>query len=171
LFTLNYYFYKIINILKKLLENYLDLKYICNKIYLYWKNYLYSKNSCIQKLLVWKNLRNIKVMKSRWIDSLLCNLKRRIRIVYSTTFVIIMYCCALKYRSPLDIVTIFLIKTIMHWLPLYASRNCSLSILKLLLRIKMSCSNSPSPFTINNCLSPLLSLPPLTPTMMTTMVT
>jgi hypothetical protein len=43
--------------------------------------------------------------------------------------------------------------------------------LKLLPRIKTCCSNTPSPSTINYGLSPLLSLPPLAPTMMIIMVT
>jgi hypothetical protein len=42
--------------------------------------------------------------------------------------------------------------------------------LKLLPRVKTSWSNSPTPFTINNYFSLLLFPPPLTPTMMTTIV-
>jgi len=69
-----------------------------------------------------------------------------------------------------DVVATFLIKTITHWPSLYASRNYSYYVLKLLPKAKAFWSNSPFPSTINNCFSPSLFPPPLTPTMMTTIV-
>jgi hypothetical protein len=104
------------------------------------------------------------------IDCVLCNFRRQIWVASSTTFVKIVYYCALKYSSSLDVVATFLIKTITHWPPLYASKNYKYFVLKLLLRARTSWSNSHFPFTINNCFSPLLYLPLLTPTMMRTIV-
>jgi hypothetical protein len=57
------------------------------------------------------------------VDNLLCNLKRQAQVTSSTTFVKIVYNCALKYRSLLDVVATFFIKTIAHWPPLYVSRS------------------------------------------------
>ncbi len=99
------------------------------------------------------------------IDSLLCNLKRRTRITSSITFVRIVYYCALKYWSPLNVVATFFIKTISHWPPLYVSRSYSYVVLKLLPESITSWSNSPSPFVINNYFFPLQFPFPFRPTM------
>ncbi len=52
------------------------------------------------------------------------------------------------------LLSIFFIKTITHWPPLYTSKNCSYFVLKLLPKAT-SWPNSPFPFVINNCFSPL----------------
>jgi hypothetical protein len=44
----------------------------------------------------------------------------------------IVECCAFKKWFILEVVATFLIKTIMHWPPLYVSRSCSYFVLKLL---------------------------------------
>jgi hypothetical protein len=64
----------------------------------------------------WKNFQNVfeknekeftSFSARQTIDSLLCNLKRQVQITSSTTFVKIVYYCALKYQYPLDVVAIF----------------------------------------------------------------
>jgi hypothetical protein len=92
---------------------------------------------------------------SQKVDSLLCNLRKQAQITSSTTFVKIVYYCALKYQFLLDVVATFLIKTITCWPPLYVSKDYSYYVLKLLPRTITSWSNSPSPFSINNYFSPL----------------
>jgi hypothetical protein len=64
----------------------------------------------------------------------------------------------------------FLIKTVSHWPPLYASKNYSYSIMTLLPKTKTFWSNSPSSFAINNYFSPLIFPYLLTPIMMITIV-
>ncbi len=71
---------------------------------------------------------------------------------------------------PFVVVVTFLIKTIAQWLSLYTWKSCSCYVLKLLLKTRMFWSNSPSPFAINNCCSPLLSPISITPMMMIVMV-
>jgi hypothetical protein len=44
------------------------------------------------------------------IDNLSCNLKRQAQVTSLTTIMRIMYCCAFKYQSLLDVVATFFIK-------------------------------------------------------------
>jgi hypothetical protein len=101
----------------------------------------------------------------------MCNYRRWVQVILSTTFVKIMLCCAFKYWSSFVVVVTFLIKTIPHWPPLYASRSYSYYVLKLLPKAKTSWSDSYFPSVINSYFSFLLSPTPLTPTMMIEMVT
>jgi hypothetical protein len=71
----------------------------------------------------------------RTIDSLLCNLRSLVQVVSSITFLRFVYCYDFKYQSSLDVV-IFLIKTIAHLPPLYASKSCTYFVLKLLSRAR-----------------------------------
>ncbi len=64
----------------------------------------------------------------------------------------------------------FFIKTITHWPPLYASRSCSYSIMKLLPIIKTSWSNFPFQFVIIKFFHPCYPFLHFTWIMMTTMV-
>jgi len=94
----------------------------------------------------------------RTIDSLLCNLRRLIQVVSSITFLRFVYYYDFKYQFSLDVV-VFLIKTIVHLPPLYASKSCPYFVLKLLSRARTFWSNSHFPSTINNFLSPCYPLP------------
>ncbi len=116
------------------------------------------------KKMRWKKFTSLNA--SQVVDNLLCNLRRRTWIASSITFMKMVYCCVLKYWSPLDVIATFLIKTITHRPPLYVLRSCSYSVLKLLPKVRISWSNSLSPSVINNYFSPLLFPPPFTSTMM-----
>jgi len=119
--------------------------------------------------MVLKKMRRKEVISfsvGRAINSLLYNLRRRVWIASSITFVKIVYYCVIKYQSSLNFVVTFLIKTITQWPPLYVSRNYLHYILKLLQKGRTCWSNSPFPFVINNYFPPLLYRFSLTPTMM-----
>jgi len=87
-------------------------------IFLVW---IWKKHWSMQR--IGKRLTSLNV--SWALDNLLCNWRRRVQIVSSTTFVKILQCYAFNYRSPFDVVVAFLINNIVHWPSLYASSNWS----------------------------------------------